>query len=600
MKKLSIILFVLYLLCSSNVNATDSECFGRNKTPWQKMLIVLNNYGVDTVGIEVVDFMPENNLENIVFDFAKKCHVRVSRKWIRENISYYTYIGDAISEVMEKKYKHRKGEKYDYYKTCYSTSSYSYDEFIKKYPNSKHIEELTRKKLCVNAHYAWYCAKDEKGADWAYQFQDGRECPYEGFSHTADTNRIYCEMYEEWHRLYWEYLKDDDFDCSRFDTFMAKYNQFAKVYEMDAANKASYCRDNQAWRMAKETNTIDAYRDYLGKYPYGFHAYETNKKIKDYEDWLDAREADNHAAYAAYCENHPFGDSIGVARMLMHRMEESDWQRVKDSKNWLDLQALLDRYPGGYYSDSATAAINALFATSETNMNDVFYSIGGCSVTDTGVVCIANTSIKEYNLRFTFTHRGRTVMQKNLRSGESYQFKLKNGSYHVVVDNPDNIPFKGFSDPYAIHGDMTISSKVYRFDYYSYPNSAKSLDKSKLESLYSDRKAVDRAWSAMYAYLEKNKITVWRNTNECIKDHVFFLYTDGYSVSSQHKDVFLTGDALKENKKVFADEYMTEEDLRILCEYRIPVRVVMFNPATQKNDVLEYSVAELKRLKAKK
>lgn len=598
MKKFSIIPLLLCMLCSLNVNATETEYFGRNKTPWQKMLIVLNNYGVDTVGIEVVDFMPENNLENIVFDFAKKCHVRVSRKWIRENISYYTYIGDAISEVMEKKYKHRKGEKYDYYKTCYSTSSYSYDEFIKKYPNSKHIEELTRKKLCVNAHYAWYCAKDEKGADWAYQFQDGRECPYVGFSHTADTNRIYCEMYEEWHRLYWEYLKDDDFDCSRFDTFMAKYNQFAKVYEMDAANKASYCRDNQAWRMAKETNTIDAYRDYLGKYPYGFHAYETNKKIKDYEDWLDAREADNHAAYAAYCEKHPSGDSINVARELMRRMEESDWQRVKDSKNWLDFQALLDRYPGGYYSDSATAAIKALFATPETNMNDVFEIFGLCSVADTGVVCIANNSKLEYNLRFTFTHRDRTVLQRTLRPGESHQFKLKNGSYHVVIDIPENIRIQGLSDPYATHGNMTVSSNVYRFNYYSFPKNdeTETIDKSARERKYNDKKAEDRAMAAMYSYLEKNKITVWFNEHFCIKDRVIIWYFNGYNTNSQYKDVLLTGDDLKENKKVFADEYMGEKSLEV---FGIPMRIVMFNPPTQTNVVFEYSVAELKRLKKK-
>ena len=388
-------------------------------------------------------------------------------------------------------------------------------------------------------------------------------------------------------------------DYSSFILFKDEHVDYLSSYQILVDDSIAQCKHNIAWKKARETNTIAAYRDYLSSCPNGEHVYEVKKKIRDYEDWSDARESGNHAAYASYCENHPLGDSVGVARILMHRMEESDWQRVKNSKNWLDFQALIDRYPGGYYSDSAMAAINALFATPETNMNDVFATFGNCSVTDTGVVCIANNSKLESTLRFTFTRRGRTVLQKTLRSGESHQFKLKNGSYHVVIDNPDNMRLKIFSDPNATHGEMTVSSQVYMFNYYSFPKNGETetLNKHALEKIYSDQKAEDRAFASMYSYLEKTKITVWLNENYCIKDRTLIRYFDGYNTNNKYKDVFLTGDILKEQKKIFADKYMEEMSPEV---FGIPMRVVMFDSGTQMNDVFEYSVAELKRLKAKK
>lgn len=595
MKKFSVIPLLLYMLCSLNVNATETGLFWGSKTPWQKMLTVLYAHGVDTTGMGVTTLIQSDVLNEAALDLAKTFGVKNN---LVEAYTENEMVGNVVCQYMQLKYT-KNNEKHAYHRICYSTDEYDYDIFIISYPNSRYIDEMKWKKNCMKAYKYWRRSTSVAGCSQAKFYSENVDpCKYEGFRSVEADLRAYSETYKDWELLTSHREKDGYEDCIDFVRFKASHNNYLSGFEYFIDDSISNCEHNNAWKATKEANTIAAYRDYLSSYPHREHADEVRKKISDYEDWMDARESGNYAAYAAYCENHPRGDSVGVAEVLMHRIEESDWQRVKDSKNWLDLQAMFDRYPSGYYSDSAMTAIKALFATPETNMNDVFYSIGNCSVTDTGVICIANNSIRKSNLRFTFTRRGRTVLQKTLQSGESHQFKLKNGSYHVVVDNPDIIRFKGLSDPYATHGDMTVSSQVYRFDYYSIPISEESRDKSTLSSKYSDRKAEDRALAAMYSYLEKNKISVWLNTNECIKDRIIIWYFDGYNTNKKYKDVFLTGDILKEQKKIFADKSsLVEHDFEV---YRIPLRVVMFDSGTQTNDVFEYSVAELKRLKAKK
>lgn len=596
MKKLSIIPLVLYLLCSLIVNATETECFWKSKTPWQKMTIVLYAHGVDTTGMGVTTLVNADILNEAEQDLAKTFGVK---NYLVQSYTSEEMVGNVLCQYMQLKYT-KQNEKHMYYRTRYSTDENDYAKFIMSYPDSRYADEMQWKMNCMKAYWSWFEAMTEEACRLAYlhsKIVDNNV--YEGFVSEYRDIIQYIQTVEDWEQLMLTRATKKYADCDDFTQFRRDHKGHLTGYSFFIDDSIRNCEHNQAWKTATEANTIAAYRDYLSSYPTGEHAYEVKRKICDYEDWAEARESGNHAAYAVYCENHPSGDSVGVARVLMHRMEESDWQRVKDSKNWLDFQVLLDRYPGGYYFDSATAAIKALFATPETNMNDVFETFGVCSVTDTGVVFIANNSKIESNLRFTFTRRGRTVLQRTLRSGESHQFKLKNGSYHVVVDNPDNIRFKGFSDPYAIHGNMTVSSNVYRFDYFSFPKNDKTetLDKHTLANIYSDRKAEGRALAAMYSYLEKSKITVWMNEYVCIKDRIFIWYTNGYN-TNQYKDVFLTGDALKENKKVFANEY---RDIMLGLEaYSIPLRVVMFNSATQTNDVFEYSAAELKQLKTKK
>lgn len=592
------LLSVLFLaLLSGHANyANASSCFGKSKTPWQKMMQVLYDHGKDTAGFEIFTLLEGKELNAISTDLAKSFDVDP------EAVPTYSdkgleFVGDVICQYMQLKYT-KNSAKDAYYRACYSTKSSDYAHFVMMYPDSKYADEMLWKMNCLDVQEHWIAARGVDGLRLARHYS-GRfygEQRYEGFDAAVAENALYVEMYDEWESLMQQRQCDGYSDCSAFSHFQQKYFLLFSILDEYGVNDSiKNCKHDNAWREARAANTIEAYKEYIIRFPQGEHAFWARNYVADHEDWLDARERDIHTAYAAYCEKHPLGDSVAVAQERMRSIEESDWQRVKDSKNWVDIQAFLDRYPEGYYAEQASSAINALFPNPDVNISNLFTTFGLCSTVDTGVICIANNSRLQSKIRFTFTRHGRTAMQKNLQSGESFNFKLKNGTYQVVVDNPDNVLF-GLSDPHAIKGDMSVSSQLYRLDYILIPNASDTnrFDSDQLKRIYGNSKAEYKALKTMYNYLQKNSIVVWENEYICIKNQTILWYFDGYNINNKYDEVYLTGDNLKETKALFAEMYLGDGNLELVD---LPLRVVMFNPATLKNDVFEYSVKDLQGLK---
>ena len=597
MKKINIIPLLLFLLCSINGNATEAEYFWKSKTPWQKMIAVLYAHGVDTTGMGVTSQVRANILNQAAPDLAKTFGIKHD---LVQPYSDWAKIGDVLCQYMQLKYT-RQSEKHMYYRTRYSTDEDDYAEFILTYPDSRYAGEMQWKRNCMHAFWSWPQAVDAEDCQLAYyrsKIVDNNV--YEGLAPVYRDIVQYIQTVEDWEQLMQSRAANGYSDCDAFTQFKRDHNGRIPGYNFVIADSVRNCKHNNAWREACATNTISSYREYFTLFPQGEHAAWARNYVADHEDWLEAREKDSHTAYATYCEKHPQGDSVAVAKECMRRIEESLWQRVKDSKNWLDLQAFLDRFPEGYYSEQATSAIKALFVSPETDMNKVFEVFGACSLTDTGVVCVSNTSKLESSLRFTITHRGRTVLQKTLRSGESYQLKLRAGSYHVVIDNPSNILY-GMSDPYATHGDMNVSPRIYFFSYFSYPRNSvnATLSIEQIGKIYSDGNAWDKSVQSMYSFLERNGIVVWLDEYLCFKDNLTILYRDGYNTNSHIKDNYLTGETLKQTKARFTNELL-DIYLELVFAGITPLRVVEFNPLTSENDVFEYNTNELRTLKNRK
>jgi len=77
-------------------------------------------------------------------------------------------------------------------------------------------------------------------------------------------------------------------------------------------------RQQSDWQKTRETNTADAYQQFLKKYPTGEFTPQAQARIKElYEerDWQKARDADTPEAYQAFLKQYPDGKWTEEARI---------------------------------------------------------------------------------------------------------------------------------------------------------------------------------------------------------------------------------------------------------------------------------------------
>src|SRR5271167_81260 len=77
-------------------------------------------------------------------------------------------------------------------------------------------------------------------------------------------------------------------------------------------------RQQSDWQKTRETNTTEAYEQFLKKYPSGEFAPQAQARVKElYEerDWQKARDADTPEAYQAFLKQYPEGKWTEEARI---------------------------------------------------------------------------------------------------------------------------------------------------------------------------------------------------------------------------------------------------------------------------------------------
>jgi cell division protein FtsN len=81
---------------------------------------------------------------------------------------------------------------------------------------------------------------------------------------------------------------------------------------------AGCSRQQSDWQKTRETNTAEAYEQYLKKYPSGEFTAQAQARVKElYEerDWQKARDADTPEAYQAFLKQYPEGKWTEEARI---------------------------------------------------------------------------------------------------------------------------------------------------------------------------------------------------------------------------------------------------------------------------------------------
>ena len=84
-----------------------------------------------------------------------------------------------------------------------------------------------------------------------------------------------------------------------------------------AIGLSSCSRQQSDWQKTRETNTPEAYEQFVKKYPSGEFTPQAQARLKelyDDRDWQKARDADTPEAYQAYLNQYPDGQSATEAR----------------------------------------------------------------------------------------------------------------------------------------------------------------------------------------------------------------------------------------------------------------------------------------------
>ncbi|MEE9271856.1 MAG: SUMF1/EgtB/PvdO family nonheme iron enzyme [Robiginitomaculum sp.] len=141
-------------------------------------------------------------------------------------------------------------------------------------------------------------------------------------------------------------------------------------------------KDDEAWVLALEKDTLEGYREYLEQFPKGKHASEAQAEINKYDNkaWVSAQSRNTIAGYEDYLEAWPEGLYASKARELIAEMkakrdalakdaaergaqEVADWESAARSNTLDGYNKYLGKHPIGKHADEAQKRINKLKAS---------------------------------------------------------------------------------------------------------------------------------------------------------------------------------------------------------------------------------------------
>lgn len=602
MKKLVFVLITFSALCSLSANTAESGILCWEKTPWEKLKTILYNQGIDTSNINVTTQIEVKVANSIKAELSKTFHVRGDIDFTHEGESVFA--GDILCLMMEKKYEGKAGEKYDYYKIQYSADDNACYQYAKQYPDSPHATEMISKGDCLFAFWI-FIAPDSichSEVQKAFDVWEGKSCQYEGYMPISLTNTHYCQTVKDWNRIIAK-CSTPNFDCGQYSSFRDEHTMYLSVYYYIVKDSINSCSERHAWKEAVSSGTVEALRNYVNNYPSTRNAYNAKRRILDIEAWSNARKENSHAAYAEYCEKFPEGDSISIAQEIMQTIEETDWMRIKDSKNWKDYYDYIKKYSNGIYSEQAFAKMDSLWNTTKTDINKMFEIVGPCQVPDSGIIFLSNIDKRGNDISFKIYTGKKTkkiVAYKLVNSGDYCYFKIKNGEYEVVIGSP-SIPHIEIE---PIHGKMVVENNIYCLQYFTYDLHDSSLSQEARYHKYSDNKAYKKNSEIINQIVSLEFIKINMVNEDCqIKNGMIVYYQDGLQNSLKYDNEIVSGNDLKESKESFLKTIQDDPETPLIFHHlsnaRLGLRLVLYNSYKKKNEVYDFTTAEIKKLAEK-
>ncbi len=136
-----------------------------------------------------------------------------------------------------------------------------------------------------------------------------------------------------------------------------------------AALVAGCNRQGAAWEHAQQTNTVDAYQQFVQDYPSSPHADEARQQAQALERaqrWQQVKQTDTIAAYQQFLGEFSKGQEVQEAQQRLNDLKrQQQWQQLQDSQDVQALQAFVADNQGTPAAQQAQQRIDQLQAAAQ-------------------------------------------------------------------------------------------------------------------------------------------------------------------------------------------------------------------------------------------
>ena len=131
--------------------------------------------------------------------------------------------------------------------------------------------------------------------------------------------------------------------------------------------------EKDAYDSACKTNSLEAFRGFLKKYPQSQYAQDVQNRIKDLDLWSIVKKNNTIQAYNSYLENSQYKTFASEAKAAIQTINAaSEWQKIKSTNSLAEVQAYINKYPNASTISDAKKKEHEL-------MGVQFYNIGNLS-----------------------------------------------------------------------------------------------------------------------------------------------------------------------------------------------------------------------------
>lgn len=158
---------------------------------------------------------------------------------------------------------------------------------------------------------------------------------------------------------YW----NDVLDSNTVEAYRGYLLKFPNgIYESEAKNRLNLLEQN-LWARISNGNNIQQFSNYIRLFPDGIYYQEAIDRINDLnelKDWNQAKSQGSYNGYSEYLDKHPNGKYKLIAIRELESIELSFWEEVKRQNNLESYEEYLKRFPKGEYSDICFELISGI------------------------------------------------------------------------------------------------------------------------------------------------------------------------------------------------------------------------------------------------
>lgn len=470
---------------AANAMPTKAMPVKKSQDPWRTMMAVMSQLGMDTNGVSVATEV-DKSMRFALLDAYKQAMKVKEYVALDPGVA----LGEYVSATVKVKYAKKKGEEWDYRKVQYGIDQWEMRDFLERYPQSEHADEIRAKAECLQQYKEWklYGTFGSGVTKMARDYPDNTVCPYEGYVPLARVQNAWRADWREWQRIAQGSGLED---YAVYEEYLGSRPGLPDGLKSMAKDSVKICHERYDYRTAMESPTIHSLTLFLTHHPGSEKEPYVRSLLAEKEAWEEAVNGGTHGDYLNYLQRYPLGDNALLAKERMRQIEEPDWALAEKRNTEASYTTFLDKWPEGYYAEMAESRqverALAKMNVRESDMQKVFHLVGPSSRQGYSKIRIGNL---DKNLTMTVSITGGSnLLTLKLKPGQTETRTVPNGLYSIYMLWSGNVDMKDFNSK----GKLKVEDGLYHTAWYTYtPELCRYLSDEEIERRYADPTAMQR------------------------------------------------------------------------------------------------------------